>query len=288
MARTRAYAVLFPGQGSQHSGMRRFVSEYAPELAEVISEELGGDPFSQLDGGTRFVQPAVFLASVAGWRAMQPSAPGLVGAAGHSLGELAALVAAEALDPVDGARVVVERANITALVAGAVGGGMLAVLGVDSQRARAFARDCDLEVANANCPGETVLSGGAAEMVAAESEAKRLELNVRRLAVEGPFHSSRMAPAAERFAEVLAGVRFRAPTFPLLSSISARPFVDPARELAEALVRSVRWHDTALALYGLGARRFVEVPPGKVLTGLVRRSLRRQRPKLHVMDRVRT
>lgn len=280
------YAVLFPGQGGQNDRMAALVHEHAPELAEVVSDELGEDPFLRLEEGTRFVQPAVFLASVAGWRAREPWPEGLVGLAGHSLGELAALVAAGALDPVDGARLVVQRASLTAVRAVAVGGGMLALLGVDPDGARTFARECDLEVANYNCPGQTVLSGGQAEMELAEQEAKRLEIKVRRLAVEGPFHSTHMAPAAERFAEVLADVQFRAPAWPVLSSVSARPFEDPRRELAEALVSTVHWHDTTLALNALGAERFVEVPPGKVLIGLVRRTLRRERPKLEAMDRV--
>jgi [acyl-carrier-protein] S-malonyltransferase len=286
MEGARRYAVLFPGQGSQHERMEELVMRHAPDLAAIVCDELGDDPFARLGDGTRFVQPAVFLASVAGWRAVQPTPEGAIGFAGHSMGELAALVAGGALDAADGARLVVRRAIITEEVALSAGGGMLALLGVARDRAAELADAWGLEVANDNCPGQTVLSGGALEIAAAQRHAEALEVNYRRLAVDGPFHSSLMAHASVRFGAALADVTFHAPAIPVLSCVSAAPFYDPRRELASALVRQVRWHDTTLELNRRGAVRFVEMPPGKVLIGLVRRSLRRERPALEAMDRV--
>src|SRR4051812_47285975 len=144
-------AILFPGQGSQTPGMRDAVAEHAPELLE----RLGDEPFQRVGESTRFAQPAIFCASLAGWRALD-AAP--LAMAGHSLGELTALVAAGALDPLDGLELVVLRGQ---LMEAAGGGTMLALLGAEVEQAEALAGAHGVTVANDNAPGQLVLSGPA-------------------------------------------------------------------------------------------------------------------------------
>src|SRR5687767_12081529 len=141
-------AVLFPGQGSQQPGMGDLVAAEAPELLERCLALVGADPFERVGESTRFAQPAIFCASVAGWRRLDATP---VAAAGHSLGELAALVAAEALDPIDALGLVVLRG---ALMADAGGGTMLALLGAGDDDAEALAAEHGATVANYNAPGQ--------------------------------------------------------------------------------------------------------------------------------------
>src|SRR4051794_38880063 len=144
-------AVLFPGQGSQERGMRDLVAGFAPDLLDLCLDLIGDDPFERVDDSTRFAQPAIFCASVAGWRrsGLAPHDPTAV--AGHSLGESAALAAADALDDHDALRLVVTRA---ALMADAGGGTMLALLGASPEAARQLAADHGVVVANDNAPGQ--------------------------------------------------------------------------------------------------------------------------------------
>lgn len=265
-------AILFPGQGSQHDGMREAVARAAPDLLELATELVGADPFERLDAGTAFVQPAIFCASVASWRECRAATRPLA-FAGHSLGELAALAAADALDPRDALGLVVARGRLTQEVARAAGGGMIALLGVDRPTAEAIAAACELWVANDNCPGQIVLSGSHAGVARAEAEASERELKFAVLAVDGPFHSPAMADAAAAFARHLEAVPVREPSAPILSCVTARPFEDVRRQLAESLVSEVRWRAVIERLAALGADRFVEMAPDRVLTNMVKRTL---------------
>lgn len=267
-----ADAILFPGQGSQHDDMRAAVASARPDLLAAATELCGADPFERLEDGTRFVQPAIFCTSVVSWQAIRDRVDPIA-FAGHSFGELAALTAAGAVDELDALRLVVVRARVTAEVAERVGGGMVALLGVKPDAAYAIAERCGLIVANDNCPGETVLSGPTDGLLQAEAEAKAIEGKARQLAVQGPFHSPAMADARAAFAEALAGVRF-GDARRVLSCLTAEPFEDPRRQLAEALVAGVRWRQVLLALKELGATRFIEAAPGAVLTKMTRRTLR--------------
>src|SRR5262245_34045422 len=150
-------ALLFPGQGSQVPGMRDLVEEARPDLLTLATRLVGDDPFDRIDEGTRYAQPALFCASLAAWeRGGRPAADFY---AGHSLGELAALVAAGSFDAVDGLRLAVHRgAAMHAAAEQAHGGGMLAVLG-DDGLARSIAASHGLTIANDNAPGQLVLSG---------------------------------------------------------------------------------------------------------------------------------
>ena len=265
-----ALAAVFPGQGSHAHGME---SELRDEpLLQRGLELLGFDPFPRLDEGTRFQQPALFLVSVAEWARSGIEQP--VGAAGHSLGEYAALVAAGALDFDDAVELVRVRADAMADASDANPGAMLAVLGGDADAVRALAGDHGLVIANDNAPGQLVLAGAADAVDAAEAAASDLGARGRRLDVSGAFHSELMAPAAAPLADALRDVEIHEPRFPVISNGTARPFEDVREELVANLTRSVRWRETVLALADAGAEDFVELGPGRVLGGLVRRILR--------------
>jgi [acyl-carrier-protein] S-malonyltransferase len=263
--------VLFPGQGSQTPGMEAVVATYRPDLLELARAELGADPFHGLAAGAGSVQPAIYCASLACWERAGRPRGGMV--AGHSLGELAALVAGGALGEADGLRLAVVRGRLMEEVAAANPGGMMAVLGESAGGVEEIAGRHELTVANDNAPGQLVLSGPAEGLAEARSELRAAGLKTIRLPVAGAFHSPAMAAAAARFREALAAVVFRPSRVPVYSSIAAAPFADPRAGLAAALTEPVRWRQTVAAMRVAGAGEFVEVGPGDVLTGLVRRTL---------------
>jgi [acyl-carrier-protein] S-malonyltransferase len=264
-------ALLFPGQGSQTDDMREVVERSAPQLLEQAMGELGSDPFDRVDEGTAFAQPALYCASLAGWEAAgRPAAEFM---AGHSLGELAALVAAGAMSEADGLSLAVVRGRVMQDAAeSGPPGGMLAVLG-KGQGGAAIARKLRLTVANDNAPGQVVLSGPDEALELARAELKQAGLRSMRLRVQGPFHSPAIASAVPEFRSALAEVQIAPPRVPVVSSTTARPFDDVRTELAQALVSPIRWRETLLHLHDLGVRSYVETGPGSVLTGLVRRTL---------------
>ena len=240
-------------------------------------ELLGYDPFERLSEGTRYQQPALFLCSVAAWeqwREDADEADEARAAAGHSLGEYAALVAAGALRFDDAVRLVDERAAAMADAGELHAGGMVALLGGDPRGVRALATRLGLVVANDNAPGQLVLSGPT-EAIAQAEEAARDETGARarRLDVSGAFHSPLMEPAAERLRTALEATPISEPQIPVYSNGTASPFVDIRGELSENLLRGVRWRETLLAMRTAGIERFVELGPGSVLTGLVKRTL---------------
>jgi [acyl-carrier-protein] S-malonyltransferase len=268
-------AVLFPGQGSQEPGMRDLVAVHTPELLDDCVRLVGEDPFERVDESTRFAQPAIFCASVAGWRRTAGAHPRPVALAGHSLGEFAALVAADAIDAGAALELVVLRGRLMAEAGERAGGGtMLALLGAEPEQAAALATAHDAVVANDNAPGQLVLSGPADGLAEAASAARDDGLRAIELGVAGAFHSPAMEPAVPPFASALAEARFAAPSIPVLSCLTAAPMNDPARDLAAGLVRPVRWTQTLRALADRGASRFLDAGPGQVLVKLVRRTLR--------------
>ena len=278
MART---AILFPGQGSQTDGMREEVARVRPDLLEAVTEAMGEDPFARVDEGTHFAQPAIYCASLAGWEALgRPDGDYM---AGHSLGELGALVAAGALDERDGLELVVLRGALMQRsgerAAGGPGdghaGGMLALLGAGAaDQAPALADAHGLAIANDNSPQQVVLSGPRGVLPDAAHDASRLGLRPMELDVTGAFHSPMMSFAEPEFEQALARAKFSRPRVPVLSAVTAEPFDDIPLRLGQALTRPVRWRETMLALHALGVERFVEVGPGRVLTGLAKRTLK--------------
>jgi len=271
-------ALLFPGQGSHAEGMDEPYRGHP--LLERGLELLGHDPFERLSEGTRFQQPALFLVSVAAWDdwrtgdADEDEAGEAIAAAGHSLGEYAALVAAGALQFDDAVALVDERASAMADAGEQRSGGMIAMLGGESRDVRALADRLGLVVANDNAPGQLVLSGSTDALDAAEEVARdETGARARRLDVTGAFHSPLMEPAAHRLRAALDNTPVSPMEIPVYCNGTAAPFVDIRTELAENLLRPVRWRETLLALRTARIERFVELGPGEVLTGLVKRTL---------------
>jgi malonyl CoA-acyl carrier protein transacylase len=269
-------ALIFPGQGSHAEGMEDPYRGHP--LLERGLELLGHDPFERLSEGTRYQQPALFLCSVAAWDTWREEAGDdadeAIAAAGHSLGEYAALVAAGALAFEDAVALVDERAAAMSEAGEQRPGGMIAMLGGESRDVRALADRLGLVVANDNAPGQLVLSGPLQALDAAEELAREeTGARARRLDVTGAFHSPLMEPAAARLRAALDRTPVGSMSIPVYSNASAAPFTDVRRELAENLLRPVRWRETLLALRAAGAERFVELGPGAVLTGLVKRTL---------------
>ncbi len=260
-------AVLFPGQGAQVPDLRERVAVARPDLLARCVALVGDDPFARIAESTRFAQPAIFCASLA---ALRPLGDDVAAVAGHSLGELAALVAAGALDEGDALALVVERGR---LMGEAGGGGMLAVLGAEPEQVEALARAHGVVVANDNAPGQLVLSGPDADLRAARRAARAEGLRSMPLGVAGAFHSPAMAPAVEPFRAALARTAFRAPRVPVLSGLTARPMDDPRTALADALTGPVRFRAVLERLWADGVRTFTDAGPGTVLAGLVRRTL---------------
>jgi [acyl-carrier-protein] S-malonyltransferase len=267
-------AILFPGQGSQTPEMRELVARERPDLLQAAIDAVGEDPFPRADDGTNFAQPAIFCASLAGWASIGSPVAELM--AGHSLGELGALVAAGAVDERDALALVTLRGKLmyeSGLAAG--DGSMVAVIGAGAaDHAQEIADASSLTVANDNSPMQIVLSGDKANIPVGIDAAKALGLRAMELDVTGAFHSPMMAAAVPEFERALADVAFREPITTVLSAVTAKPFADPRRELADALTQPVRWREVMLTMHERGARRFVDVGPGRVLTGLAKRTLK--------------
>jgi len=283
-------ALLFPGQGAQVVGMGRDVArtfDAAARTFETASKVLGWDvarrcfegPEAELNR-TAVSQPCLLTVGVAFLRALEQVAPALAAAAeaaaGLSLGEYTALVAADALGFEDALRLVAERGRLMEEACRLRPGGMMSVLGLDGEAVEAICREVPgATPANFNCPGQVVVSGEAAALervarLARERGAKR----VVPLKVEGAFHSPHMASARDGLRRVLAGVAFRAPSRRVVANVNARFADDPEtlrRNLADQLTGPVRWQQSMERLLAEGFETFYEVGPGKVLTGLMRR-----------------
>jgi len=274
MASTSSHiALLFPGQGSHARGMEEQFADH-PLLRRGV-QLLGFDPFSSLDAGTRSHQPALFLCSIAQWasdREEDTQTP--LAAAGHSLGEYAALTAAGAIAFDDAVRLVDARSRAMARAADMQSGGMVAILGGERDDVLELAAALGLSLANDNAPGQIVLSGAMAAVEQAARGAEQIGARARKLAVGGAFHSPLMAPAAEALTRALDATDVCEPAFPVLSNGSAQPFADIRAELADNLLTPVRFRETLLALQDMGAEELVECGPGDVLKGLVKRTLR--------------
>jgi [acyl-carrier-protein] S-malonyltransferase len=265
-------ALLFPGQGSHSEGMHEPFKDH-PLLQRGI-ELLGFDPFDNLAEGTGTQQPALFLCSMAQWASRDESDADPLAAAGHSLGEYSALTAAGAIDFDDGVRLVGARAQAMADAAAQQPGGMVALLKGERDDVLELASQLGLSVANDNAPGQIVLSGDMQAVDAAVDRADEIGCRARKLDVAGAFHSPLMAPAADALRDALEQTPIREPAFPVLSNGSTRPFEDIRTELAENLLKPVRWREILLELQARGATDFVECGPGAVLKGLVKRTLR--------------
>jgi [acyl-carrier-protein] S-malonyltransferase len=282
-------AFVFPGQGSQAPGMgaelarqfpvcRRVFEEADEALSFSISRLCFEGPASELQL-TANTQPAILTVSVAvdrllGSRGVRPSF-----AAGHSLGEYSALVAAGVLTLKDAVRAVRLRGEAMQEAVPQGVGAMAAILGLDpgtvGEVCRESAEGEIVAPANFNSPEQTVIAGHAGAVTRASKRAvARGAVKAVPLPVSAPFHCALMKPAEERLEAHLAGVRFADPAFPVVVNVEARP-VTTGEEARRALVRQVcspvRWVESVVALRGMGARLAIEAGPGKVLSGLIRR-----------------
>lgn len=255
--------------------MRETVARVRPDLLAMAIEAVGEDPFPRVDDGTMFAQPAIFCASIAGWCALDR--PQVDFTAGHSLGELGALVAAGVLSERDALHLVALRGRLMQEAGETAGdGGMIALLGAQAaERAAEVAAPHGLAIANDNSPQQVVLSGRREVLPAAEQTAKQIGLRAIILPVTGAFHSPMMASAVPEFEAALADVEVHAPTeTTVISAVTAAPFDDVRARLVQALTGPVRFREVLLTLQQRGVDRFVEVGPGKVLSGLAKRTLR--------------
>jgi [acyl-carrier-protein] S-malonyltransferase len=248
------------------------VAAVRPDLLDLATELVGEDPYERMSEGTAYAQPAVYCASIAGYE--QLGRPSTEYFAGHSLGEVGALAAAGAIDDADGVRIVVARGRVMEEAAERGDpGGMLAV-GSDRAGAATLADEHGLTLANENSPQQFVLSGPMHAIEAAEAAAKGSGIRAKKLAVAGAFHTGAMASGVEPFRAALEEIEFRPPQAPVISSTTAEPFGDDARDsLAASLTSPIRWTAVLAKLDELGATRYLDVGPGKVLAGLVRRTI---------------
>lgn len=271
-----APAYLFPGQGSQVPNMRERVLRHCPELLAAAEGMFGEQLFPGAHRSTRLLQPAVYCASIAGWLRAQELRPAdePVAFVGHSLGELAALAAAGSLSFEDGLRLVAERGALMeeAAHAGAEGG-MLAVLGADSTLVAALVDQLNLTLATDNAPGELVLAGNMTALLQASGHVTRAGARAVMLPINGAFHSPAMQAITEPFERAVRSVDPATSAVPVYSGMTGRPLTDVAGGLAASLAGPVRWRQTLLGLQASGVHNFVDVGPGHVLAGLVRRTL---------------
>jgi [acyl-carrier-protein] S-malonyltransferase len=275
MARDPRTALLFPGQGSQTADMRETVERHRPDLLELAQREVGPDLFERAADGTRWAQPAIFCAALAGWESMREEVePDVM--AGHSLGEITALVAAGALSDEDGLRLVAARGRLMQEAAEETGdGGMTAVRARDDNREviAEVAAATNVAIANDNAPDQLVLSGAVSALDVAEAQLKERGVRGKRLPVAGAFHSPLMEPAVEPFRALVNETEIGEPRVPVYSCVTAEPFDDIPSLLVRALTEPVRWLGVMHALDARGVTDFVETGPGQVLTNLVKKSI---------------
>jgi [acyl-carrier-protein] S-malonyltransferase len=278
-------AYLFPGQGAQFSGMGKDLygtpqgAELFEKANDIIGFRISDIMFSGTDEAlkqTNVTQPAIFLHSVILARSLGSSfQPDMV--AGHSLGEFSALVAANALSFEDGLRLVITRANAMQKACEAQPSTMAAILGLADDVVERICAEIDEVVvaANYNCPGQLVISGTIAGIDIAcqkltEAGAKRaLKLNVG-----GAFHSPLMEPAKVELQQAIESTTISTPICPIYQNVDPRPNTHPAQiklNLITQLTGAVRWTQTVEQMLAAGATDFIEVGPGNVLQGLVKK-----------------
>jgi [acyl-carrier-protein] S-malonyltransferase len=280
-------AILFPGQGSQYPGMADAWSDHpaGKETLEQASEILGWDVVqrsrepAELER-TEVVQPAVFACDLAAFAVLCAEGIRFEIAAGHSLGEYAALVASGALGLRDGLTALTARADAMGRAARETPGAMTALIGIGVEDAREVCeiagRGDVLAVANENAPKQTVLAGTLTAVERAEQLARGRGARAIRLNVAGAFHSPLMAPALAEVRRALSRVAFSPPALTIVPNVSARPTREPVELrdlLSRHLVSPVRWDATMRAIAHLGADAFVEAGPGDVLSKLARRAV---------------
>ena len=283
-------AFIFPGQGSQQVGMGAELAQNYP-VADATFEEadvaLGRGlrklcfegPEADLKQ-TENTQLAILTCSVAALRVLKEYSIIPNAVAGHSLGEYSALVAAGALDFSDALRLVHARASFMAEAGKEQQGTMAAILGMETEQLQNLCETADgiVNIANYNCPGQLVISGevDAVNHVVALAKAEIGERRCRPLPVSGAFHSLLMAPAQQKFKSVLDSVPLHSPQIDIVMNVTGESVTDAddiRQLLSQQITQPVQWEKTLHTIKNTGITHFVEVGPGKVLSGLVKRTL---------------
>ncbi len=280
-------ALLFAGQGAQATGMGREMAETYPtarQWFERANAALGYDLASLCFNGpeteltrTENAQPGIFLVSWVAFELLREQAPGLRfdATAGLSLGEFTALTAAGAMSFEDGLRVVRQRGKFMQEACEATHGGMAAIIGLDEEPTRAICAEAGVNLANLNCPGQIVISGEAdkigraIELAKAKGARRALSLQVA-----GAYHSPLMASAQPKLQAELAKIKISAQTVPVISNVTSRPHGAPAEiptQLVAQVCSSVLWEHSMRYLLAQGFTRFIELGPGTVLSGFMKR-----------------
>lgn len=282
-----SYAAIFPGQGAATPGAGHAWVEHAAWQVVADAEAATGRPLARLlldaDADelstTGASQLAVLLTSLVAWRALDESldrAP--VAFAGHSLGQITALIASGAVAPEDGYRLAARRADLSQLSADARPGRMAALVGTDLEvAATVCSGGQDVWIANDNAPGQVVIAGTPDGLGAAAERAKAAGARrVLALDVGHAFHTPLLSEAAAELRHLLDTLTFRTPSAPVVANTDAAAHTGPAGwpdRLTRHLVEPVRWRETQTTLTALGATTFVEIGPGRVLAGLAKRTV---------------
>lgn len=289
MTESPKVAYVFPGQGSQSTGMgldlyntytsaRKVFDEADASLGFSLSRLCFEGPQEELTK-THNVQPAILVVSIACLKALEtapvaePPLPAFL--AGHSLGEYTALVAAGALDLADAVVLVRERGRLMYEAGLRNPGSMLAVIGLDEETVKDVCLQTGTEISNINCPGQIVVSGAVQALAEANRLGKTKGARVMiPLKVSGAFHSALMEPVIAEFSETVSNVRFRSPSIPVVSNVTAQPLTDVdsiRKELVKQLRNSIQWQRSVEYMIRGGIAAFYEIGPGRVLSGLIRR-----------------
>lgn len=284
-------AFLFPGQGSQAVGMMKDLYEqYAcvKEVFDEADEALGFSMTELIAKGpeedlrlTYNTQPAILTASVAAMKVLNENGVFPDVAAGHSLGEYSALVCAGAMNFADAVRTVRKRGQFMQEAVPVGEGAMAAIIALDTDTIKTICADVEkrtgkaVQAVNFNCPGQVVIAGATeAVQEAADLMKKACAKRAMMLAVSAPFHSTLMQPAADRLKEVLDTIIIQDAKIPVMANINAKPETK-ASEIRENLVQQaahpVLWEDSVRAMMADGVDTYIEVGPGKVLTGMLRK-----------------
>lgn len=281
-------AYIFPGQGSQYVGMGKDLCEQFPEAKKYFDEAdavLGFSlskicfegPEEELKQ-TKNTQPAIFLHSVALWNLLKPSDAAMV--AGHSLGEYSALVAAGAISFVDAIKLVRLRGELMQKAGEENPGTMAAIVGLDPNAVNEITKTASeagvVQPANFNSPGQIVISGSVAGVRKAMELAKAAGAKlVKELVVSGAFHSPLMQSAKDKLKDALDKTTIHDANVPVYANVTAKPVVkadEIRRLLFEQVTSPVRWEEIVVNMSADGAAKFIEIGPGKVLQGLVKRT----------------